>query len=65
MNLRGGTPGRASGNRLQRQITATDSADVAKATLAKSAQAIDKLVYELYGLTDKEIAVVAAAPEQE
>ena len=35
-----------------------------KATLAKSAQAIDQLVYELYELTDEEIAIVeqSAAP---
>jgi len=29
-----------------------------KATLAKSAQAIDKLVYELYEVTDEEIGIV-------
>ena len=29
-----------------------------KATLAKSAQVIDNLVYELYDLTDEEIAIV-------
>ena len=44
--------------RLQRQIAATDSADVAKATLAKSALAIDELVYELYDLSDEEIRTV-------
>ena len=41
-----------SRERIQRQITATD-------------QAIDKLVYELYDLTDEEIAIVAAATEQD
>jgi len=29
--------------------------------LAKSAQAIDKLVYELYDLTDEEIAIIEEA----
>ena len=38
-------------NRLQRQITATD-------------QAIDTLVYELYDLTDEEIAIVEQATDQ-
>ncbi|MCK4324399.1 MAG: restriction endonuclease [Armatimonadetes bacterium] len=42
-------------------MAATDSADVAKATLAKSAQASDKLVYELYELSDEEIAIVEEA----
>ena len=49
---------------ILRQIATTDSADVAKATLAKSALAIDNLVYELYNLTDEEIAIVEAATEQ-
>jgi len=38
-------------NRLQRRITATD-------------QAIDNLVYELYDLTDEEIAIVEGAADQ-
>ena len=38
-------------NRLQRQITATD-------------QAIDQLVYELYDLTDEEIAIVEATAKR-
>ena len=40
-----------SRERLQRQIAVTD-------------QAIDKLVYELYGLTDEEIAIVEGATKQ-
>ena len=40
-----------SRERLQRQITATD-------------QAIDKLVCELYELTDEEIAIVEGATER-
>jgi len=35
-----------------------------KATLAKSAQAIDKLVYELYELSDEEIAIVEDSTQQ-
>ena len=41
-----------SRERLQRQITATD-------------QAIDKLVYELYDLTDKEIAMIEGHNESQ
>jgi len=32
--------------------------------LAKSAQAIDTLVYELYDLTDEEIAIIQGAAEE-
>jgi type II restriction/modification system DNA methylase subunit YeeA len=46
---------------LERYINAVERAEELEAKIEKTDRLIDEIVYELYGLTDEEIAIVEEA----